>query len=299
MGLISGAAFASAVDTLKFPPTAFPKGKPIQKNLDTHYINLAGLFRSLASEGFGGTVLMVFEDGSEALIVFREGTIITAYHLSDAGRKIGMPALTQALVQTKSVRAYVDVFKHEHEILVALLPLLHGVQVPVEAQGQTIEERLAAFKKAEFVGAMVVGEQVPEAVGLVYGGIPMGWFDAQGAETETGSQTPQVRSLTARAFALEHADTFAAINLALDKQIVARKVREVLHRDLRELGLVLYARGMAGQDVEDESRASKAQFLGLVGEVERSVAGLRGPASARRLAGELHGVVDAMIDVGF
>ena len=299
MGLIAGSAFASAVDTLKFPPTSFPKGKPVQKNLDTHYINLAGLFRSLASEGFGGIVLMVFEDGSEALIVFREGTIITAYHAGPEGRKVGLPALTQAIVQARQIRAYVDVFKLEHEILVAILPLLHGVQVPTQAKGQTLEERLAEFKKAEFVGAIVVGEQVPESIGLIYAGIPMGWFDAQGTESETGSQPPPHRSLTVRAFALEGADTFAAINLALDKQIVAGRIREVLEKDLHEFGLVLYARGLTAREVVEESRASKAQFTGLIEDIERAVGVLRGPAPARRLAADLHGVVDAMIDVGF
>ena len=119
--------------------------------------------------------------------------------------------------------------------LTALLPLLHGVQVPAEAQGRNLEERLAEFKRAEFVGAIVVGEQVPETVGLVYAGVPMGWFDAQGTEHDAGGRPPATRSLTVRAYALEHADTFAAINLALDKQIVARKIREVLRRDLAEL----------------------------------------------------------------
>jgi len=291
--------FSAAVDVLKFPPTSFPKGKPIQKNLDTHYVDLEALFSSLAHEGFGGTVVMVFEEGTEALIVFREGTIITAYAFGDEGKKTGLPALSHALVLAKANRAYVDVFKIEHEILVAVLPLLHGVQMPIEAAAKSLEERLTDFKKAEFVGAIVVGEQVPETVGLIYGGVPMGWYDAQGVELESGATAPTVKSLTVRAFVLENADTFAAINLALDKVQVAARIRGVLEVELKELGLVLYARGMARQEVSDEARASKGQFLALAVDVERSLTILRGPAAARRLGGELRRVLDGMLDVGF
>lgn len=295
----SSSVFAAAVDALKFPPTSFPKGKPVQKNLDTRYVNLEALFSSLAREGFGGTVVMVFEEGTEALIVFREGTIITAYAYGSDAKRIGIPALSRALVLAKQNRAYVDVFKVEHEILVALLPLLHGVQVPTEAATRSMDERLADFRKAEFVGAIVVGEQVPEVVGVIYAGVPMGWFDAQGVELETGSTAPPAKSLTVRAFALENADTFAAINLALDKVQVAGRLREALWKDLKELGLVLYARGMAQQGVTDEARASKGQFLGLAEGVQRSITTLRGPAAAQRLGGDLRGILDGMLDVGF
>ncbi len=291
--------FSAAVDVLKFPPTSFPKGKPVQKNLDTHYVNLEALFSSLAREGFGGSVVMVFEEGTEALIVFREGTIITAYAFGDDGKKTGLPALSHALVLAKDSRAYVDVFKLEHEVLVALLPLLHGMQVPVEAAGRSLEERLADFKKSEFVGAIVVGEQVPETIGLVYAGVPMGWYDAQGIELESGATAPPVKSLTVRAFVLENADTFAAINLALDKVQVAARIRGVLEGELKELGLVLYARGMAKLKVAEEARATKGQFLALSEDVERSLTTLRGPAAARRMGADLRRVLDGMLDVGF
>ncbi len=298
--MISGSAvFAAAVDALRFPPTAFPKGKPLQKNLDTHYVNLEALFRSLAREGFGGTVLMVFEEGTEALIVFREGTIITAYTYTAAARHVGLQALSESLVLAKQHRAYVDVFKMEHEILVSVLPLLHGVQVQGAEPYHNLDETLAAFRKAEFVGALVVGEQVPEAIALIYGGTPMGWFDAQGVESESGAQPPPVRSLTIRAFALENADTFMAINLGLDKVMVSRKIRDALWDELKELGLVLYARGLEKREITEESRASKAQFLAVVEDVERAIGTLRGPAHARRSAGVLRDVVGTMIDVGF
>jgi len=298
--MISGSAvFASAVDALRFPPTALPKGKPIQKNLDTHYVNLEALFRSLAREGFGGSVLMVFEEGTEALIIFREGTIITAYAYNGDIRHVGLQALSESLALAKANRAYVDVFKMEHEILVSVLPLLHGVQVQTAEPYHNLDETLASFRKAEFVGALVVGEQVPEAVALIYGGTPMGWFDAQGVETETGAQAPPVRSMTIRAFALENADTFMAIHLGLDKVNVARKIREALWGELRELGLVLYARGLERREITDESKASKAQFLALVEDVERAMGVLRGPTHARRSAQALNAVVNTMIDVGF
>lgn len=300
MGILENASvFSAAVDVLRFPPTAFPKGKPIQKNLDTHYIDLEALFRSLAGEGFFGTVLMVFEEGTESLIVFREGTIITAYSDSGRERRTGMRALSQTLGLTKTVRAYVDVFKLEHEILVAILPLLHGVQIPVKGGDQGLEATLAEFQKAEFVGAVVAGDNVPEAVGLIYGGIPMGWYDAQGLENDTGAAPPRVRSQTVHAFALDNADTFAAINLGQDKLNVAGKVRDVLFGELKELGLVLYVRALERASISDERLASKSQFMGLVQDFERATATLRGPVHAMRIRSELRQVVDAMIDVGF
>ncbi len=287
------------MDTLRLPPTAFPRGKPVQKNLDTHYINLSGLFGSLAREGFGGTVVMVYEDGTEALIVFREGTIITAYAADPEGRKLGLPALSHAIGLAAKVRAYVDVFKLEHEFLVALLPLLHGVQVPAEAKARSLEERMEDFRKSEFVGALIAGEQVPEATCLIYAGTPMGWFDAQGAETETGMRPPELKSLTIRAFALENADTFAAINLALDKINVGAKIRGVLESELSELGLVMYARGLTRAGIADEGHASKAQYAAVAEDVERSLQVLRGPVPARRATSRLQVVLDGMLDVGF
>jgi hypothetical protein len=288
--------FKSATDAFRFPPTAFPKGKPVQKNLDTHYVNLEGLFRSLAREGFGGTVLMVFEEGSEALIVFREGSIITAY-LTGGSKMTGISALARALELARTNRAYVDVFKLEHEMLVALLTLFHGVQVDSASTG--VEESLQKFRKAEFIGALVAGDQVPEAVCLIYAGIPMGWYDAQGGDIDTGVKPPAFRSRTLRAFALEGADTFAAINLELDKVKVAGRMREVLDRDLKEVGLVLYARQLAVMGIEEERKASKAQFMGLIEGIERAVGALRGPGHARRTAGDLTAVVETMIDTGF
>lgn len=290
--------FAAAVEALKFPPTAFPKGKTVQKNLDTHYVDLEGLFRSLAHEGFGGTILMVFEEGSEALIVFREGTIITAYHFGKEPRT-GLSALSMALSLAKENKAYVDVFKLEHEFLVALLPLLHGVQVHVERDGIGLEEVVEDFKKAEFTGALVAGENVPEMVGLIYGGIPMGWFDAQGVDHESGARPPSIRSAKFRTFALDKADTFAAINLELEKMKAAARIREVMASELREMGLVLYERGFAARKFEDESRVSKSGYRELVADIERAVASLRGPVVSRRVSGELNGVVDTLIDVGF
>lgn len=297
-GLEDYSVFSAAVEVLKFPPTAFPKGKPLQKNLDTHYVNLEALFRSLAQEGFGGTVLMVFEEGTEVLIVFRDGTIITSYSYGKA-KQSGISALSHGLGLAKEHKAYVDVFKMEHEILVSLLPLVHGVQVRADASGQSLDGMLKEFKKAEFTGSVVVGENVPEMVGLIYGGVPMGWFDAQGAEHESGSEPAKTRSQTVRAFVLEGADTFAAVNLALDKLAVAARIRELLFKELRELGLVLYARGLEDRKIADEKNANKGDFLGLVDYVERAVNALRSAASARQLAADLRVVVDTMIDVGF
>lgn len=291
--------FAAAMDVLRFPPTAFPKGKSVQKNLDTHYVDLEGLFRSLASEGFGGTILMVFEEGTEALIVFREGTIITAYSYGKESRKIGLEALSHALNLAKENKAYVDVFKLEHEMLVALLPLLHGVQVHKEEQGAGIDQVVADFGKAEFTGALVAGDNVPEMVGLIYAGVPMGWYDAQGVDHESGARPPSVRSTTLRAFALDKADTFAAINLEVEKQKAAAGLRGVLYRELKEMGLVVYERGFVKRGFTDESRVSKAGFRGFVEDAERTLATLRGPQIARRVADEMNGVVDGLIDVGF
>lgn len=299
MGILAGPSiFSAAVDVLRFAPTAFPKGKPIQKNLDTRYVNLEALFRSLAREGFFGTVLMVFEEGTEALIVFREGTIITAY-ASGESKLIGLKALTQTLALAKSNRAYVDVFKMEHEVLVALLPLLHGAGIPEDSE-RSLDALLAEFKKAEFVGAIVVGDQVAEAVGLVYAGIPMGWYDAQGVEYETGGGAPpKTRSTVVRAFALENADTFAAVNLAMDKQQVASRIRDVLFDELKELGMVLYVRALDRHEIAEERQASKAQFLAVVEDLQRGLEALRGPVHARRVGVSLHGAVDTMLDVGF
>ncbi len=290
--------FSAAVDILKFPPTAFPKGKALQKNLDTHYVNLAGLFFSLAHEGFGGTILMVFEEGSEALIVFREGTIITAFEFHKE-RHTGIDALSKAMQLAREHKAYVDVFKMEHEMLVAVLPLLHGVQIHHDRPGMGVEEMMAEFKKAEFTGAVVAGDNVPEAVGLMYGGVPMGWFDAQGIEHETGSVPPPMRTKTFRAFALEGADTFATVNLELDKAKMAIRLRDSLYGELRELGMVLYEQARKRKGIEDERKTSKVGYAGLIEDVERSLAVLRGPATARRVTDSLNGIVDTMIDVGF
>jgi len=297
-GLGDSSVFSAAVEVLKFPPTAFPKGKPLQKNLDTHYVNLEALFRSLAQEGFGGTVLMVFEEGTEVLIVFRDGTIITSYSFGGS-KQSGLAALSHGLRLAKEHKAYVDVFKMEHEMLVAMLPLVHGVQVRADSSSQNLDGMLKEFRKAEFTGSVVVGENVPEMVGLIYGGVPMGWFDAQGTEHETGSEPAKTRSQTVRAFVLDGADTFAAVNLALDKLAVAAKIRDLLFGELKELGLVLYARGLEDRNITDEKTANKGDFLGLVDYVERAANTLRSAARARHLAADLRGVVDTMIDVGF
>ncbi len=296
--MIGQGALSSAVEVLRFPPTAFPKGKPIQKNLDTHYVNLEALFRSLAQEGFGGTVLMVFEEGTEALIVFREGTIISAFTFG-TGRRIGLSALSEALGLAKTSRAYVDVFKLEHEMLVPVLPLLHGEQVKAGEAEASLEALVASCGGADFVGAVVAGDRVPEAVGLLYGGVPVGWFDAQGAEMETPEGLPSVKSGSFRAFVLANADTFAAINLTQAKLQVAGRIRDILFDELKEMGMVLYVRCLEARGIERESQASKPDFMRLIEDIERAFVSLRGPGHARAVAGKLTAAVDTLMDVGF
>lgn len=288
----------SAVDSLRFPPTAFPKGKPIQKNLDTRYVNLEALFRSLAQESFGGSVLMVFEEGTEALIIFREGTIITAY-TSGTQRRTGVSALSEALRLAKGSRAYVDVFKVEHEILVALLSLLHGVESKEKAGGDSLEDILKLCRKAEIVGALVVGGRVPEAICLIYAGIVVGWYDAQGGELEEAEGSMDLKEKETKLFCLEGADTFASINLDKTKLEVAGQIKDILFSELKELGMVLYSRSLASRGIADEGRASKGEFSRLVEDIERSIMALRGPGPAGRLTERLAAAVETLMDVGF
>lgn len=297
MGL-TGGSHAAAIDAMRLPPTAFPKGKPIQKNLDTHYVNLEALFRSLAHEAFNGTVLMVFEEGTETLIVFREGTIITTYTHAKT-RRTGFQALYDAMTLAKSSRAYVDVFKLEPELLGPVLALIHGAAVQDDAHVESPDQMISHLRKKEAVGAVVAGESLPEAVGLVYAGEPMGWYDAQGAESETGAAAPALKSSTLRAWTLEGADTYAAINLGADKVQCGGKMRDILFRELKELGFVLYDRALLRREIAEESKASKGQFLGLVEDLERDLTALRGAVCARRVARDMREVVDTMIDVGF
>jgi hypothetical protein len=68
---------------------------------------------------------------------------------------------------------------------------------------------------------------------------------------------------------------------------------------LKELGLVVYDRGFAARKFTEERLVSKQGFRCFVEDTERTMAALRGPVVARRVADELNVVVDGLIDVGF
>ncbi len=119
----------------------YPKGKVLQKNLDTTYVNIGQVLGSLGSENFVGYVRAVFDD-AEGLIFIRDSELIAALFEYEGDRTLGLDGLVKVLDKIKSSRAFLDICKIDYDLLSSLLGLIHGTgrTVPPGEIPRTIPE---------------------------------------------------------------------------------------------------------------------------------------------------------------
>lgn len=154
-----------------------PKGRVLQKNLDTTYVRLEGVLQSLNHERFTGYVRAVFEE-EEGLLFFRSGELIAA-NLEHGERKLtGLDALFELLDALRRGRAYLDISKVEDELLRAILALFHRNPVALAATEvpATPRDLAALAARHHLTGAIVVNH--PEADRYLFhaDGVYMGTF---------------------------------------------------------------------------------------------------------------------------
>lgn len=107
-----------------------PKGRILQKNIDTTYVRLDGVLHSLSAEGFTGYVRLVGED-MEGLLFFRDRQLVAGLYEHGEDTRSGPTALIEILNAVGGRRAFLDICKMEHDLLSAVLGITHGTQVPL------------------------------------------------------------------------------------------------------------------------------------------------------------------------
>lgn len=101
-----------------------PRGKTIQKHIDTTYVRLDGVLHSLSRESFGGYVRIVSED-AEGVLFLRHGHLVAGLHEGTDAVKTGPDALLYVLSMVDRSRAYLDIHKLEPDLLAAVMALTH------------------------------------------------------------------------------------------------------------------------------------------------------------------------------
>lgn len=132
-----------------------PKGKLLQKNLDTTYAKLDGVLRVLHEDGFVGYVRIVFEE-DEGLIFFRSGELIASVYESKAGKTLGLQGLIEILESLQSGRAFIDICKLEHDLLSSILAVFHGRQLKMKKDPPLVKmsQLDQAAKKLKLTGTI-------------------------------------------------------------------------------------------------------------------------------------------------
>ena len=277
-----------------------PKGRVLQKNIDTTYVRLDGVLHSLSAEAFTGYVRIVGED-SEGLLYFRDGRLIAGQMERGEELHAGPRALVDILSSVGRRRSFLDICKLEPDLLAAVLAVTHGTAVPL-AGGAAPADLPGLVEVAAESGGVTGAFLAESATGSHY------IFFADGEilgeyrpDVEEWSDVPAVFPQAITPWKLWHlpgATALRTIDLEAQKSQAWDAVRDLVER---------YAPGFGGHLLELECRRHliaeprkmlKAEFVELGTEMERRVRLVIGARRATALAGELSQVTDSMIDAG-
>ncbi|MEK7765500.1 MAG: hypothetical protein AAB368_04610 [bacterium] len=278
-----------------------PKGKLLQRNLDTHYVRVEGVISSLHEEAFTGYVRAVL-DRDEGLVFFRDGDLVACVLEREGRVAKGLDALVALLAAVRADRAFLDICRLDHDLLAALLASWHGVTNVLEgadAPGSPAAA-LALAASRRLTGALSADAAGAECVCYVADGEPLGWhLTATDAWVPKAGPAPAGLAGGWRFAHAPAADALRTIDLGSLKERVMGEMIAATGRFVPSFGPRLFAVERARRNAADPRSLDRAGFLALAEGAAGRARLLVGEARARELHADLAARAAAIVDLGY
>lgn len=277
-----------------------PKGRMLQKNIDTTYVRIDGVLHSLSGESFTGYVRIVGED-AEGLLFFRDGLLVAGLFERGDDHRGGPEALVEILNTVGRHRAFLDICKLEHDLLAAVLAITHGTAVPL-AGGAAPQDLPNLVKVAQDSGGVTGAFLSESATGSHYlyfaDGEILGEYKP---DMEEWADVPAVFPVSITPWKLWHlasAPTLRTIDLEDQKARTWEGMRAAVERYAPGFGLHLLELECRRHLIAEPHRMMKAEF-GLLSEEMRKRASLViGERRAAAMHAEFAELTATVIDAG-
>lgn len=278
---------------------AQPKGRMLQKNLDTHYVRLDGILQSLSQEAFSGYIRCVFEQ-DEGAIYFRDGDLVAAVYERGGIQSKELPALESMAADLRLHRAFLDLCQLEHDLLAALLAVWHGQQLTLEPAEYpaTPAAVLALLQQRHITGALAADTPTGELLWYAADGELLGWH-ATGPDEwsrESGALPPGVT--TWRLHHAANAQALRTVDLNRQKDRIMEALLGIMRGQIPHFGARLFAVACTAQAITDPHRLTKAEFQRLATAIAGRAQLLVGERRARAIETSMHEQLAELIDLG-
>ncbi len=276
-----------------------PAGRVLQKNLDTHYVRLDGILQSLGREAFSGYVRCVFDQDLGA-IYFRDGDLVAAVFERGGQESRGLPALEAIAADLRAGRAFLDLCRLDHDLLAAVLAVLHGQVLLLEPAERpaTPAVAVALVRGRHVTGALVADTPAGEVLCYAADGEPLGWHQAG---TDEWTQDLAALPSGAAGWRIHHAANAQAlrtVDLNRQKDRLMDELLRTISTHLPHFGARLYTVECAAQAITDPHRLTKAEFRRLAVGIAGRARLLVGDQRARVIQAALGEKLDGLIDLG-
>jgi len=276
-----------------------PRGKALQRNLDTTYVRLDGVLQSLHRERHTGYVRMVAEN-AEAVLFLRDGELVAPV-LEQGGKTIkGMEALVGLLKTLEGHRAFLDICRIDHDLLRALLAFHHGTcrilkSEKVPKNPAALE---ALFLERKVTGAAMI--DAPDAPYYVYaadGAIVGAWSpDADWWTALPEPWTPGAERC--EIWECPDAHSIQTIDLRLQRVELFEALRRTVERHVPGFGDYLFDLEVREQEFGDPGQVRKAGFYVLADGLRARCRLILGARRASELGTIMRTDVGRLIDAG-
>ena len=277
-----------------------PKGRILQKNIDTTYVRLDGVLHSLSREAFTGYVRLVGED-FEGLLFFRDALLVAGIMERGETHLSGVEALVEMLAAIGHTRAFLDICKLDHDLLAAILAVTHSAPVPLaggaapadlpslvtiahESGGVTgafLSETASGSHYLYFADGEILGEHKPDL--------------------EEWADVPAVFPVAITPWKLWHlpgAMTLRTIDLEAQKARAWDDALAAVERYAPAYGSHLLDIECRNHLIADPRRMMKAEFIAVMDQLRARARLVIGDRRAGALHGEVSALAATLIDAG-
>ena len=276
-----------------------PRGKALQRNLDTTYVRFDGVLQSLHREAHTGYVRMVSEE-AEAVLFLRDGELIAP--VLERGEKItkGFDALVDLLALLETHRAFLEICRLDYDLLRALLAFHHGtVRIlksdKVPADPGALE---AVFLDRKVTGAAILdAPEAPLHVFAADGAVVGAWWpdtDRWAAQVEAWG--PGVERC--EIWECPDADTLRTVDLNVQRLELYETLRRSVEQFVPGFGDYLFDLEVRRQDLGEPGALRKGGFYALADGLRARCRLLIGARRAGDLGTVMRSAVGRLIDVG-
>lgn len=276
-----------------------PRGRALQRNIDTTYVRLDGVLHSLGGQSFTGYVRVVGE-AVEGLIFFRDGALIAGLFERDDEIRSGPEALRDVLGLAARPRAFLDISQLSHELLAAVLAVTHDPPVTVDPGTTPADLRglLASAANDAITGAYRLQAATGTHVLFFADGELLGEFRP---DVEEWSDVPEGLPRTISPWERWHrpdAATLRTIDLDARKAEAWAAVAESVERYAPGFGRHLIRLECRRFLVADPARLLKAELVHLVDQLRARARLVIGDRRAAAMHAEALAATAGVIDAG-